>query len=262
MSQKYVGLPPHPPPCRVLSLTVIPFSDDSPDKGAPPQSESISANATAKDCLFPMGWTSENVAQDYNISRDVMDTFAAQSFQRAEHADKFGYFTKEIVPFTVSVNDKDPATGTTSRRRVTVTKDDGIRYGTTKESLLKIRSAFPQWGYGRTTGGNASQITDGAAAVLLMTRRNGRGTRIDYSRETCVPPRVMGIGPVYAIPMVLKNAGLDVSDVDLFEINEAFASQYVYCVQKLGLDPDKVNVNGGAIAFGHPLDKSLFSLAS
>ena len=118
-----------------------------------------------------MGWTSENVAQDYNISRDVMDTFAAQSFQRAEHAEKSGYFTKEIVPFAVSVDDKDPATGTTSRRRVTVIKDDGIRPGTTKESLLKIRSAFPQWGHGRTTGGNASQITDGAAAVLLMTRR-------------------------------------------------------------------------------------------
>lgn len=118
-----------------------------------------------------MGWTSENVAQDYNISRDVMDTFAAQSFQRAEHAEKSGYFVKEIVPFTVFVNDKDPATGITSRRRVTVTKDDGIRYGTTKESLLKIRSAFPQWGQARTTGGNASQITDGAAAVLMMTRR-------------------------------------------------------------------------------------------
>ncbi|KAF8444067.1 thiolase [Boletus edulis BED1] len=98
------------------------------------------------------------------VSHDDMDNFAAQSFQRAEHAEKSGYFTKEIVPFTVSVNDKDPATGTTSRRRVTVTKDDGIRYGTTKENLLKIRSAFPQWGYGRTTGGNASQITDGAAA--------------------------------------------------------------------------------------------------
>ena len=117
-----------------------------------------------------MGWTSENVAQDYNISRDVMDAFAAQSFQRAEHAEKSGYFTKEIVPFAVSVNEKDAATGATSRRHVTVTKDDEIRYGTTKESLLKIRSAFPQWGQGRTTGGNASQITDGAAAVLLMTR--------------------------------------------------------------------------------------------
>ena len=118
-----------------------------------------------------MGWTSENVAQDYNITRDVMDTFAAQSFQRAEHAEKAGYFAKEIVPFTMYVDDKDPTTGATTRRRETVTKDDGIRYGTIKENLLKIRSAFPQWGKGATTGGNASQITDGAAAVLMMTRR-------------------------------------------------------------------------------------------
>lgn len=119
-----------------------------------------------------MGWTSENVAQDFNISRDVMDAYAAQSFQRAERAQKSGFFTKEIVPFSVYVHEKDAATGTTSRRRVTVTKDDGIRSGTTKEGLLKVRAAFPQWGQGRTTGGNASQITDGAAAVLLMTRRN------------------------------------------------------------------------------------------
>ncbi|KAF8550519.1 thiolase [Imleria badia] len=241
-----------------LALGVESMSQN-PDNGAPPQSASISANASAKDCLYPMGWTSENVAQDYNISRDVMDSFAAQSFQRAERADKSGYFTKEIVPFTVSVNDKDPATSTTSRRRVTVTKDDGIRYGTTKDSLLKIRSAFPQWGHGRTTGGNASQITDGAAAVLLMTRRKAEALGLAILGKhisTAVagaPPRVMGIGPVYAIPMVLKHAGIDVADVDLFEINEAFASQYVYCIQELGLDPDKVNVNGGAIAFGHPL---------
>ena len=118
-----------------------------------------------------MGWTSENVAQDYNISRDVMDTYAATSFQRAEHAQKSGYFLNEIVPFDVFVNDNDTATNSTTRHRVTVTKDDGIRYGTTRESLLKIRSAFPQWGQGRTTGGNASQITDGAAAVMMMTRR-------------------------------------------------------------------------------------------
>ena len=155
---------------NVFGITIM-LTVFSPDKGAPPQSESIGANPTARDCLYPMGWTSENVAQDYHISRDIMDTFAAQSFQRAEHAEKEGYFAREIVPFSVFVNDKDAATGAASRRRVTVTKDDGIRYGTTKESLLKIRSAFPQWGHGRTTGGNASQITDGAAAVLLMTRR-------------------------------------------------------------------------------------------
>lgn len=125
-----------------------------------------------------MGWTSENVAQDYNISREVMDEYAAKSFQRAGHAQQSGYFDNEIVPFEVFVNDTDPA-GSTTRRRVTVTKDDGIRYGTTKEKLLKIRPAFPQWGHGRTTGGNASQITDGAAAVMLMTRRKAEALGLE-----------------------------------------------------------------------------------
>jgi acetyl-CoA acyltransferase 1 len=114
-----------------------------------------------------MGWTSENVAHEFSISREDMDDFAARSFQRAEAADKAGYFAKEIVPFTSY--QKDPTTG--ARKKVTVSKDDGIRYGTTKAALLKIKSAFPQWSPGQTTGGNASQITDGAAAVLLMTRR-------------------------------------------------------------------------------------------
>lgn len=139
----------------------------SPDKGAPPQSEALGVNAAAKDCLYPMGWTSENVAQDFDISREIMDEYSAKSYQRAEHAEKAGYFAKEIVPFTAY--EKDPITG--ERRKIVVTKDDGIRYGTTKEGLLKIRSAFPQWGKACTTGGNASQITDGAAAIMMMTRR-------------------------------------------------------------------------------------------
>lgn len=114
-----------------------------------------------------MGWTSENVAADYNISREEMDDFAAKSFQRAEHANKAGYFDREIVPFIAY--EKDAETG--QRKKVLITEDDGTRVGTTKESLLKIKSAFPQWGKAATTGGNASQITDGAAAVLLMSRR-------------------------------------------------------------------------------------------
>lgn len=114
-----------------------------------------------------MGWTSENVAADYNVTRDEQDAFAARSFQLAEKAQVAGYFSKEIVPFTVF--QKDPLTG--ERKQVTVTKDDGIRPGTTKEGLAKIRPAFPQWGNATTTGGNASQITDGAAAIMLMTRR-------------------------------------------------------------------------------------------
>lgn len=165
MSEKYIV---------ILTYFDLPFTHhifsyviSSPDNGGPSQSELISQNAAASDCPKPMGWTSENVAAEYDVSRAEQDAFAALSFQRAEHAEKSGYFAKEIVPFTVF--QKDPQTG--ERKRVTVTKDDGIRYGTTKESLGKIRSAFPQWGNGTTTGGNASQITDGAAAVLLMSRR-------------------------------------------------------------------------------------------
>ncbi|KAF9466250.1 Thiolase, N-terminal domain-containing protein [Collybia nuda] len=227
----------------------------NPDNGGPPQSELISSNPASRDCSERMGWTSENVAADFNISREEQDAFAAQSFQRAERAQKAGYFAKEIVPFTVF--QQDPTTG--ERKRVTVTEDDGIRFGTTKEALLKIRPAFPQWGKSTTTGGNASQITDGAAAVLLMSRRKAEelGLKILAKHITTsvagVPPRIMGIGPVFAIPMALKNSGIGINDVDLFEINEAFASQCVYTIKELGLSSEKVNVNGGAIAFGHPL---------
>lgn len=226
---------------------------------------------------MPMGWTSENLAEDYDVSRDEMDAFAAMSYQRAEKADKEGVFASEIVPFTAYVND-----GSGQRTTKLVTKDDGIRYGTTKENLLKIRPAFPQWGRAQTTGGNASQITDGAAAVLLMKRRKAEqlGLKIlakHVTTSVCgVAPRVMGIGPTVAIPRVLEATGLSKEDVDVFEvnfppracvlwfgfnaraqINEAFASMYVYCVKKLDLDINKVNVNGGAIALGHPLDKYL-----
>jgi acetyl-CoA acetyltransferase family protein len=140
-----------------------------------------------------------------------------------------------------------------------VSQDDGIRQGTTKEGLGKIRAAFPQWKPATTTGGNASQITDGAAAVLLMKRSRaeelGQPIIAKFVKSTTVglEPRIMGIGPSYAIPKVLKLAGLNKEDVDLFEINEAFASMYVFCVQNLGLDIEKVNVRGGAIAIGHPL---------
>jgi len=177
-----------------------------------------------------------------------------RSFERAGRAQQSGFFT-EIVP--TEAYKSDPKTG--KRTKIILTKDDGIRHGTTKETLGKIKSAFPQWGEGKTTGGNASQITDGAAAVLLMTRRKAEelGLRILAKHVTTavagLAPRIMGIGPSIAIPMVLEQAGITKDDVDLFEINEAFASMYVYCVRTLGLDINKVNVNGGAIALGHPL---------
>lgn len=228
---------------------------DNPDNGGPDQSELISCNAAAADCPKRMGWTSENVAVEFSVTREEQDEFAARSHQRAEHADKAGYFTKEIVPFTVF--QKDPTTG--EKRKVVVNKDDGIRAGTTKEKLSKIKPAFPQWGNGTTTGGNASQVTDGAAAVMLMTRRKAEelGLKIlGKHASTAVvgcPPRIMGIGPVFAIPAVLKSVGITQDDVDLFEVNEAFASQCVYTLKALGLSIDKVNVNGGACALGHPL---------
>ncbi|KAH9984632.1 thiolase [Russula compacta] len=227
----------------------------NPDVGPETASDDIKTCGPASDALQPMGWTSENVAREFIISREDMDDFAAKSFQRAEAADRAGYFAKEIVPFTSY--QKDPATG--AHKNVTVYKDDGIRYGTTKTTLSKIKSAFPQWPPAQTTGGNASQITDGAAAVLLMTRQKAEklGLRIlaKYANVvvTGLAPRIMGIGPTIAIPKVLEKVGLIKEDVDLFEINEAFASMYVYCVRKLGLDPERVNVNGGAIALGHPL---------
>jgi acetyl-CoA acetyltransferase family protein len=227
---------------------------NNPDNGGPSQSEEIASSYPARDCPKPMGWTGENVASDFSITRGEMDDWAAKSFQRAERAQKAGFFDREIVPFTAFKNDVSGA-----RVKVVLTKDDGIRYGTTKESLAKIKGAFPQWGNASTTGGNASQITDGAAAVLLMTRHKAQelgltilGKHISTA-VTGVAPRIMGIGPVPAIKMVLGDAGITLNDVDLFEINEAFASQCVYCVKELGIDPEKVNVNGGAIALGHPL---------
>lgn len=227
----------------------------NPDGGCPPLSEEIMAHSTAKDCSMPMGWTSENVASDFNITREEMDEFAALSFQRAEHAQKAGYFDKEVVPFTAFV--KDAETG--KRTAKVISKDDGVRYGTTKESLGEIRSAFPQWGKGQTTGGNASQITDGAAAVILMKRSKAEELDVPIvgkhitTAVAGLAPRIMGVGPVPAIREALAMAGITKDDVDLFEINEAFASQYVYCIKELGLDREKVNVNGGAIALGHPL---------
>jgi len=226
------------------------------DRGALPFSEEIAANQAAKDCEMPMGWTSENVASDFNISREEMDELAALSFQRAESAQRRGLFDQEIVPIHAWTKESGDST---VRTKKLVSQDDGIRPGTTVQGLSKIRSAFPQWGKGHTTGGNASQVTDGAAAILMMTRRKAEelGLKILAKHITTsvagLPPRIMGIGPTFAIPQVLEKAGITKDDVDLWEINEAFASMYVYCVKKLGLDVEKVNVKGGAIALGHPL---------
>ncbi|RUS33536.1 Thiolase, N-terminal domain-containing protein [Jimgerdemannia flammicorona] len=211
-----------------------------------------SANQAAADCLLPMGITSENVAADFGITRDKQDTFSARSHHLASAAQKAGLFNAEIIPVTTTVLDKDGKEVT-----VTVDKDDGIREGVTSQSLSKLKPAFSATG--TTTAGNASQVSDGAAAVLLMKRataeRLGLPIQGKYitSAVVGVPPKIMGVGPAYAIPIALAKANIKVSDVDIFEINEAFASQAVYCVEKLGIDINKVNPKGGAIALGHPL---------
>ncbi|TQV94203.1 hypothetical protein V2A60_002750 [Cordyceps javanica] len=223
--------------------------------GAPPFpfNEEVMENQEVQDTLEPMGWTSENVAADFNITRQQMDEYAAESFQRAERAQKAGWFDDEIVPIKAKVEGKDGEI-----TEVTVTKDEGIRPGTTKEGLAKVRAAFPQWGE-TTTGGNASQVTDGAAALLLMKRSTaiklGQPILAKFVGSTVagLAPRIMGIGPSVAIPKLLAKYNITLADVDVIELNEAFASMAVYCRDKLNLDWSKMNPRGGAIALGHPL---------
>ncbi|KAJ5881634.1 uncharacterized protein N7529_000306 [Penicillium soppii] len=225
------------------------------DGGAPEMSERIAKHPIASQNSQPMGQTSENVANQFNISREQHDKFAAKSFQKAERAQKAGWLEDEIVPVKTQI--KDPKTGEV--KDIVVDRDDGIRYGTTPESLSKVRAAFPQWAPSATTGGNASQITDGAAALVLMKRSRAQELGQPIVAKFCgatvsgLEPRIMGIGPSLAIPKILSKFNLSKDDVDIFEINEAFSSMGVYCVSKLGLDESKVNPRGGAIAFGHPL---------
>jgi len=220
-------------------------------KAVPPISTSVKVDALCRDALLPMGITSENVAKKFGVSREDQDTLAVMSHARAAAAKK--KFQAEIVPVKTIV--KDPKTN--QKSSVTIMHDDGVRPGTTMATLSKLRPAFKKGG--STTAGNASQTTDGAAAALMMKRSKAQelGLKIKAVFKefavSGVPPAVMGIGPAYAIPDVLKRANMTLDDIDLFEINEAFASQAVYCVKKLGLSMDNVNVNGGAIALGHPL---------
>jgi len=216
-------------------------------------SEAVLSTKESEDCLIPMGITSENVAADYGITRDVQDEFAANSFKKAAAAQKAGKFKAEILPIKVKVVDPK----TEKEHEVTVSEDEGIRDGVTKESLGKLKPAFKK--DGTTHAGNASQVSDGAAAVLLARRSVAKklGLPIIGKFVTAavvgVPPRIMGVGPAYAIPKALEKAGLSKDDVDFYEINEAFASQAVYSVQTLGIPFENVNLNGGAIALGHPL---------
>ena len=216
----------------------------------------IASSSDAQNCLIPMGITSENVAEKWGITREAQDTMAARSHARAANARASGRFKAEIVPIHTKTA-PDPKTGAGGGANVIVSEDDGIREGTTVQSLAKLPAVFKKGG--STTPGNASQVSDGAAAVVLARRSyaEARGLPIlatwrSWAAVGC-DPALMGIGPAIAIPATLNAANMTVDDVDLYEINEAFASQATYCVEKLGLDSEKVNVNGGAIALGHPL---------
>ena len=210
------------------------------------------ANQLASDTLIPMGITSENVAEHYGITREAQDRLAVLSHEKSLDANAKGYFSQEIVPVTTQFTDKEGKTST-----VTVSADEGPRKGTNLQGLSKLRAVFKEGG--STTAGNASQVSDGAAATLLMKR--GEAKRLGLPilgifrgyKVVGVDPKEMGIGPAFAIPTLLEETGLGVVDVDVYEINEAFASQAVYCVEKLGIPMRKVNPTGGAISLGHPL---------
>ncbi|ESQ32415.1 hypothetical protein EUTSA_v10004174mg [Eutrema salsugineum] len=207
----------------------------------------------ARDCLLPMGITSENVAERYGVTREEQDMAAVESHKRAAAAIASGKLKEEIVPVATKI--VDPSTK--EEKAVVISVDDGVRPNSNMADLAKLKTVFKP--DGSTTAGNASQISDGAGAVLLMKRSLAMKKGLPILgifrsfAVTGVEPAVMGVGPAYAIPAATNLAGLKVSDIDLFEINEAFASQYVYCCKKLELDLEKVNVNGGAIAIGHPL---------
>ncbi|KAK0628888.1 3-ketoacyl-CoA thiolase peroxisomal a precursor [Bombardia bombarda] len=216
-------------------------------------SDLLESHPEAANCKVPMGVLTEAMARDRNISRASQDAFAAASFQKAVKAQAAGLFRDEIMPLKVKF--EDPKTGET--KEIVVDRDDGIRDGVTAESLGKIRAAFAK--DGSVHAGNASQVSDGAAAVLLMKRstaeRLGQTIIGKYVAASIVgvKPLLMGIGPWKAIPKVFELTGLTKDDVDVFEINEAFASQCLWCANELGIPQEKINPKGGAIAFGHPL---------
>ena len=202
----------------------------------PPMAEAVAQHPIAKDNVMPMGWTSENVAKDFGITREMQDSFAAMSQQRAAKAKKEGWTKDEIVEVKTKV--KDAKSG--EWKDLVAKEDDGVREGTTAEGLGKIKAAFPQWQPATTTGGNASQITDGAAGVVLMRRSKAQelGVKVigKYVLSTTIglEPRIMGIGPSFAIPKILERTGLAKEDVDIYEINEAFASVSSFRCREIG----------------------------
>src|SRR5437763_7543648 len=208
------------------------------------------------DFYLNMGLATENVARKYEVTREEQDAFALRSHRRAAAAQDAGHFDEEIVPLKVAFEELNEK-GRKTAREVTFTRDEGVRRDTDEESLAKLKPAFHAGG--TITAGNASQMSDGAAAAIVMSHDRRRQLNLKplarfvaYSTAGC-PPEEMGIGPVYAIPKVLKIAGLTLEDIAIIELNEAFAAQSLAVIKTLGLDTERVNVNGGAIALGHPL---------
>jgi acetyl-CoA acyltransferase len=229
----------------VESMSLVPMGGHRPSANP----ELMEKNPGA---YTPMGITAENVAKRFEVSRADQDAFALESHKRAIAAIDAGRFKDEIVPLDVEVYAEDG-----SKKRVKFDTDEGPRRDTSAEGLAKLKPAFDK--DGTVTAGNASQVSDGAAAVVLVEMEKAKKMGLPILGKfkafatAGVPPDIMGIGPVPAVEKLLKKTGLTVKDIDLFELNEAFASQSLYAIRKLGLDQSKVNVNGGAIALGHPL---------
>jgi len=207
------------------------------------------------EVYWPMLQTAETVAKRYNIARELQDEYGARSQQRAAAAQAAGKFNDEIVPITVTMGVADKATGRLGTKEVTVSADEGIRADTTYEGVAKIKPAIPG---GVIAAGNASQFSDGASACVVMDAKLAEkrglsplGIFRGFAVAGCEPDE-MGIGPVFAIPRLLERTGVKMGDIGLWELNEAFAVQVIYCRDKLGIPDDRLNVNGGAIAVGHP----------
>jgi acetyl-CoA acyltransferase len=221
--------------------------------------KTVPAYSIAKDepdYYLSMGLTAEAVANEYNVSREDQDAFALASHQKAKQAIDNGFFKKGILPIEITetyINEKNKK----ATRNFTVDTDEGVRADTTLEALAKLKPAFAV--KGSVTAGNSSQTSDGASFVVVMSERLMQSLgltpigRLVNCAVAGVHPRIMGIGPIEAVPKVLKQAGMNLDQIDLFELNEAFASQALAVIRTLGLDQNKVNINGGAIALGHPL---------
>ena len=211
------------------------------------------------DFFLSMLETAEIVAKRYGVAKELQDAYGVRSQQRAAAARAAGKFKDEIAPMTVTMGAPDPKTGALGTRQVTASEDEGIRADTTIEGVAKIRSAMPG---GVITAGNASQFSDGASASVVMNAKLAEQRGISplgifrgFATAGCEPDE-MGIGPVFAVPRLLERAGLKVDDIGLWELNEAFAVQVIYCRDKLGIPDERLNVNGGAIAIGHPYGMS------